>query len=90
MLWFCCGKLEPGSERLRSCPIVIGRYFEPHEESARMRALAIMRWIRMTMLPPAMLLLLGIGLSGCHTSEGFGRDVESVGEDIQDEAEEAR
>lgn len=38
------------------------------------------------------LLLGGVGatLSGCNTSEGFGKDVESVGEDIQDEAEEAK
>jgi predicted small secreted protein len=32
----------------------------------------------------------GATLSGCNTSEGFGKDVESVGEDIQDEAQEAK
>ena len=38
------------------------------------------------------LLLGGAGatLSGCNTGEGFGKDVESVGEDIQDEAQEAK
>jgi predicted small secreted protein len=33
---------------------------------------------------------VGATLSGCNTSEGFGKDVESVGEDIQDEAQEAK
>jgi predicted small secreted protein len=33
---------------------------------------------------------VGATLSGCNTSEGFGKDVESVGEDIQDEAREAK
>jgi predicted small secreted protein len=33
---------------------------------------------------------VGATLSGCNTSEGFGKDVENVGEDIQDEAQEAK
>lgn len=28
------------------------------------------------------------GLTACETTEGFGRDMQGVGEDIEDEAEE--
>jgi len=48
-----------------------------------------MKWMQLTLLVSA-LGLSAVALTGCNTSEGFGRDVESVGEDIQDEADEAR
>jgi predicted small secreted protein len=44
-----------------------------------------------------MLLVTGVTLAvpslflvGCHTTEGFGRDLESAGEGLQDEAREER
>jgi len=33
--------------------------------------------------------LMGIGVSGCNTTEGFGEDMQSAGEAIEEEAEEA-
>ena len=33
--------------------------------------------------------LMGIGVSGCNTTEGFGKDMQSAGEAIEEEAEEA-
>ncbi|WP_372972162.1 entericidin A/B family lipoprotein [Marinobacter sp.] len=33
-----------------------------------------------------LMVLLGIGLAGCNTMEGFGKDVEATGEKIEDEA----
>ncbi|MEJ2256659.1 MAG: entericidin A/B family lipoprotein [Woeseiaceae bacterium] len=33
--------------------------------------------------------LLGFGLGGCNTTQGFGEDVEAAGEAIEDTAEEA-
>mgnify|MGYP000026453646 CR=1 FL=1 len=30
-----------------------------------------------------------LGLAACETTEGFGRDVQSVGQSIEEEAEEA-
>lgn len=47
-----------------------------------------MKWLQLVLLLSA-LGSSAIALTGCNTSEGFGEDVESVGEDIQDEAEEA-
>jgi predicted small secreted protein len=47
-----------------------------------------MKWMQLALLVSA-LGLSATALTGCNTSEGFGEDVESVGEDIQDEAEEA-
>ena len=40
----------------------------------------------------AFLLLLGstIGLTGCETIEGAGQDIETVGESVQDAAENAK
>ncbi|SFR42499.1 Predicted small secreted protein [Marinobacter daqiaonensis] len=32
-------------------------------------------------------LLLAAGMAGCNTMEGFGRDVESAGEEIEDQAD---
>jgi predicted small secreted protein len=48
-----------------------------------------MKWLQLALLLSA-LGSSAIALTGCNTSEGFGEDVESVGEDIQDEAEEAK
>jgi predicted small secreted protein len=48
-----------------------------------------MKWLQLALLVSA-LGLSATALTGCNTSEGFGEDVESVGEDIQDEAEEAQ
>lgn len=33
------------------------------------------------------LLLMGLGVSGCNTTEGFGKDMQSAGEAIEDTAE---
>ena len=46
------------------------------------------KWIQFALLLSA-LSLPAATLTGCNTSKGFGRDVESVGDDIQDEADEA-
>lgn len=34
-----------------------------------------------------LMVLLGIGLAGCNTMEGFGKDVEATGEKIEEEAD---
>jgi predicted small secreted protein len=47
------------------------------------------KWLQI-MLLGSTLGVLAAGLSGCNTSKGFGEDLESVGEDIQDEAEDAK
>jgi predicted small secreted protein len=36
------------------------------------------------------LVLTGLGLSACNTTEGFGKDVKNTGETIQDSAREAK
>jgi predicted small secreted protein len=54
-----------------------------------MNSLPMTKWLQLALLLSA-LGLSATALTGCNTSEGFGEDVESVGEDIQDEAEEAR
>ena len=36
--------------------------------------------------PLLLIMLLGAGLAGCNTMEGFGRDVEAAGEKIEEEA----
>jgi len=46
------------------------------------------KWIQFALLLSA-LALPAAALTGCNTSKGFGKDVESVGDDIQDEADEA-
>lgn len=53
-----------------------------------MKKLQMMKWIQFAMLLAA-LALPSVALTGCNTSKGFGKDVESVGDEIQDEAEEA-
>jgi predicted small secreted protein len=53
-----------------------------------MKSLQTMRWIQFALLLSA-LALPTAALTGCNTSKGFGKDVESVGEEIQDEADEA-
>src|SRR5262245_46637028 len=53
----------------------------------RMKTLT-MKWIQFALLLSA-LALPAAALTGCHTSKGFGKDVESVGDDIQREADEA-
>lgn len=35
------------------------------------------------------LVLMGSSLSACNTTEGFGQDMQSAGEAIEDEAEDA-
>jgi predicted small secreted protein len=54
-----------------------------------MNSLPMMKWLQLALLFSA-LGLSATALTGCNTSEGFGKDIESVGEDIQDEAEEAK
>lgn len=36
------------------------------------------------------IVLIGLGVSGCNTTEGFGKDMQSAGEAIEEEAEEAK
>lgn len=48
-----------------------------------------MRWLR-TMAAVGLLLGLGPLVAACETSEGFGRDLQSLGTNIEDEAEEAQ
>jgi predicted small secreted protein len=44
---------------------------------------------RLATLPILLLLaVLMTAVSGCETSEGFGRDLQSLGEGIEEEAEE--
>jgi len=54
-----------------------------------MHTLSITKWLQLMLLCSA-LAVLAAGLSGCNTSKGFGKDVESVGHDIQHEADENR
>ena len=42
-----------------------------------------MTWAALVMV------LLGLAVSGCNTTEGFGKDVQSTGKAIEDTAEEA-
>jgi predicted small secreted protein len=51
-----------------------------------MHSVAMTKWLQLAILCSA-LAGSALMLSGCNTSEGFGRDVESVGEDIQEEAD---
>jgi entericidin B len=41
-------------------------------------------------VPVALILLLSIGLAGCHTTAGIGQDLEAAGSAIEREAEEAK
>lgn len=36
------------------------------------------------------LLLIGVFIGGCNTVEGVGRDIENLGDAIEDEADDAR
>jgi predicted small secreted protein len=36
------------------------------------------------------LVLMGMGVSGCNTTEGFGQDMQSAGEELEEEADEAK
>jgi predicted small secreted protein len=51
-----------------------------------MHSVAMTKWLQLVILCSA-LAGSALVLTGCNTSEGFGRDVESVGEDIQEEAD---
>ncbi len=51
-----------------------------------MHSLAMTKWLQLAILCSA-LAGSALVLTGCNTSEGFGRDVESVGEEIQEEAD---
>jgi predicted small secreted protein len=53
-----------------------------------MKMLQTIKWIQFALLLSALALPVA-ALTGCNTSKGFGKDVESVGDDIQDEADEA-
>lgn len=44
----------------------------------------------MNLLLVAILTALGLTLSACNTTEGFGRDMESAGRSLQQEANEAK
>lgn len=41
-------------------------------------------------VPITLILLLGVGLAGCHTTAGIGQDLEAAGSAIEQEAEEAK
>ena len=44
-----------------------------------------------TLLPlVGALLLSGVFIGGCNTVEGVGRDIENLGDEIEDEADDAR
>lgn len=47
-----------------------------------------MKWIQFALLLSA-LSLPAAALSGCNTTKGVGKDVENVGEEIQDTADDA-
>ena len=49
----------------------------------------MIKWIQFAFLLAA-LAVPSVALTGCNTSKGFGEDVESLGDEIQDEAEEAK
>jgi predicted small secreted protein len=38
----------------------------------------------------AVIAFVMVSLTGCHTAEGFGKDMEAAGEGLQHEAKEAR
>jgi predicted small secreted protein len=67
----------------------VGIPSEASQGGHQMNSLPMMKWLQLALLFSA-LGLSATALTGCNTSEGFGEDVESVGEDIQDEADEAR
>lgn len=46
--------------------------------------------LRPAAIVPAALLLAVLGLSACNTVEGFGEDVQSGGEAIEDTAEDVK
>jgi len=50
--------------------------------------LQTMKWIQFALLLSALALPVA-ALTGCNTTKGVGKDVESVGEEIQDEADDA-
>ena len=50
--------------------------------------LQAMKWIQFALLLSA-LALPAAALTGCNTTKGVGKDVENVGEEIQDEADDA-
>lgn len=54
-----------------------------------MSSIRISNWLRLALMS-LILGLLGASLSACNASRGFGEDVESVGKDIQGEAEDAK
>ncbi|MCB2053047.1 MAG: entericidin A/B family lipoprotein [Geminicoccaceae bacterium] len=47
-------------------------------------------WMPMRSLLLVGLLLAGIGLSGCNTVSGAGKDLEAAGDTISDTAEDAK
>jgi predicted small secreted protein len=47
-----------------------------------------MKWIQVALLLSA-LSLPAAALTGCNTTKGVGKDVENVGEEIQEEVDEA-
>lgn len=47
-------------------------------------------WIGLKSLTVIALFVLGLGLTACHTVEGAGRDIQTVGEGVEETADETR
>ena len=50
----------------------------------------MLRKTKSALIPLMLLVSFGLVLAGCNTTQGFGEDVESAGEEIQEEAEDAK
>jgi len=46
----------------------------------------MLRKIHTALIPLLLLASIGLALAGCNTTQGFGEDLESAGEAIQEEA----
>ncbi len=45
------------------------------------------KFMRLGVRSVFLVLLVGSGLAGCNTMEGFGKDVENAGESIEEQAD---
>lgn len=63
------------------------RHAAPHSLMGENVVISIKLWPLLTVL---LLAAVAPSLGGCNTTEGFGEDVERAGEEIQEEADEAK